>query len=87
MQNRDAGRPIRGKGGSASAFVLAIAGRTRGVLVREGKGFRFNASDPMLRRLDGAFFGSVAEAEAAAELISMHGLGAGESEVSFSALF
>ena len=86
MRSLGSGRPMRGNA-SGSAFVLAISGQTGGILLREGKGFRFNASHPAMRPLDGAFFESIAAAEAAAELVTTDRFGTDSSKASFSALF
>ncbi|HLG86697.1 MAG TPA: hypothetical protein VKZ79_05810 [Alphaproteobacteria bacterium] len=86
MHSLGSGRPTRNNG-AGSAFVLAVSGRTGGVLLREGKGFRFNASDPAMRRLDGVYFASLAEAEAAVELMTTNRRGAQGIEASISALF
>jgi hypothetical protein len=86
MQSLGSGRPTRSNG-AGSAFVLAVSGRTGGVLLREGKGFRFNASDPVMRPLDGVYFATLAEAEAAAELVTTNRRGAEGIEASISALF
>ena len=86
MRSLGTGRPTRNNG-AGSAFVLAISGRTGGILLREGKGFRFNASHSTMRALDGAYFASVAEAEAAAELMMSHGSDDDSGEARFSARF
>ena len=86
MRSLGSARPTRSSGGG-SAFVLAICGRTGGILLREGKGFRFNASDPTVRSLDGVFFHTVADAEVAAETLTTRQFGAESSKAHFSALF
>jgi hypothetical protein len=39
-----------------SAFVIEIFHTTAGLAVREPGGFRFHASDPLFRRIDGQKF-------------------------------
>jgi len=46
-----------------NAFAMELLGRSVGVLVEEGRHFRFYTSDSALRRLERRIFNSVAHAE------------------------
>ncbi len=47
----------------ADAYAMELHGRSVGVLVAEGRSFRFYASDPMFRSLERRAFNSIAQAE------------------------
>ena len=51
----------------AQAFVVEVFGRTAGILSRERNCFRFSASTPAMKALDGQLFKSQRDAELAAE--------------------
>lgn len=50
----------------SGAFVIEIEDQTAGLVLAEKGGFRFRASDPVFRKLDGRLFGHVRQARAAA---------------------
>jgi hypothetical protein len=54
----------------SQAFVVEVFGRTAGILAREGDCFRFSASSPAMKVLDGQLFKSQRDAELAAEKIA-----------------
>jgi len=50
----------------SGAFVIEIEDQTAGLVLAEKGGFRFRASDPVFRKLDGRLFAHVRQARAAA---------------------
>lgn len=50
----------------SGAFVIEIEDQTAGLVLAEKGGFRFRASDPIFRKLDGRMFAHVRQARAAA---------------------
>jgi hypothetical protein len=50
----------------SGAFVIEIEDQTAGLVLAEKGGFRFRASDPIFRKLDGRLFSHVRQARAAA---------------------
>ena len=54
----------------AQAFVVEVCGRTAGILARERDCFRFSASSPAMKALDGQLFKSQRDAELATEKIA-----------------
>ena len=54
----------------AQAFVVEVFGRTAGILARERDCFRFSASTPAMKALDGQLFKSQRDAELATEKIA-----------------
>jgi hypothetical protein len=50
----------------SGAFVIEIEDQTAGLVLVEKGGFRFRASDPIFRKLDGRLFSHVRQARAAA---------------------
>jgi hypothetical protein len=54
----------------AHAFIVEIFGQTVGILARERDRFRFSASSPAMKSLDGFLFKSQRDAERATEEIA-----------------
>ena len=54
----------------AFAFVVEVFGLTAGILARERDCFRFSASNPAMKSLDGQLFKSQRDAELATERIA-----------------
>lgn len=50
----------------SGAFVIEVEDQTAGLVLAEKGGFRFRASDPVFRKLDGRMFAHVRQARAAA---------------------
>jgi hypothetical protein len=55
----------------AQAFVVEVFGLTAGILARERDCFRFSATNPALKSLDGQLFKSQRDAELAAERVAV----------------
>lgn len=50
----------------STAFVIEVEGQTAGLVLPEKGGFRFRASNPVFRKLEGRLFPHVRQARAAA---------------------
>lgn len=51
---------------SSSAYIIEVHGSAAGIVVRDGGGFRFFASNARFQTLEGRIFGNPAKAERAA---------------------
>jgi hypothetical protein len=53
----------------SDAFVIETAARTAGLAIREGRGFRFYASDHSFQALDNRLFGGIGAIQSAVAAI------------------